>query len=144
MAYVSSTLRENNKCHLTIFLYQSTLKVEVRCVSWSCTHQPKLATNCGQLIQLALLKWPQIRHKGTLSHAKWHSHHVLPIWFENFKKFMQKIKLRVPFVKHQPKSLLASSKAHYGMMWYVTLWPQNTIWTNLKVFHTLFTNFAQP
>ena len=47
---------------------------------------------------------------------KWYFHDAVPIWFEIFKKFMQKLKFSVPFVKHRPKSILASSKSHDGMM----------------------------
>ena len=55
--------------------------------------QPQLAT-CGQLINLALFKWPQIWHKHAQSHAKWFLHHALPISFEIFRKFMQKLKFK--------------------------------------------------
>ena len=62
-------------------------------VSRSCLHQPQLATR-GPLINLALFKWPQIWHKRAQSHAKWCLHHALPIWFEIFRKFMQKLKFK--------------------------------------------------
>ena len=55
--------------------------------------QPQLAT-CGQLINLALFKWPQIWHKRAQSHAKWCLHHALPISLEIFRKFVQKLKFK--------------------------------------------------
>ena len=52
------------------------------------------------------------------------------------KKIMQKLKFRVPFVKHRPKSLLASNKAHDGTMVH-HIGTKTTIWTNLKVSYTI-------
>ena len=69
-----------------------SLKGEVRCESIMYM-SPQLAT-CGQLINLALFKWPQIWHKRAQSHAKWCLHHAPPILFEIFRKFMQKLKFK--------------------------------------------------
>ena len=62
-------------------------------VSRSCLSTPKLAT-FGQITNLVLFKWPQIWHKRAQSHANWCLRHALPIWFEMFKKFMQKFKCK--------------------------------------------------
>ena len=137
--------------------------------------QTQLATR-GPLINLALFKWPQIWHKRAQSHAKWCLHHALPIWFEIFRKFMQKLKFKgsiwetsmdrskIAFqhhVKHvmvwwmqilkfkgsicetsmdRIKIAFYHHVKHVMVWWYITLWPQNTIWTPPKKFHTLFTN----
>ena len=126
-----------NKLYLPIIHSQSwgTMWVDRSCLSLN----PQLAT-CGPLINLALFKWQKNWHKGAQSHAKWSLHHALPIiWFEIFSKFMQKLKFRVPFVKHLPKSLLASCKpARDGVLWCITLWPQiKQHWTNLKVLYNI-------
>ena len=124
-----------NKLYLPIIHSQSwgTMWVDRSCLSLT----PQLAT-CGPLINPALFKWQKNWHKGAQSHAKWSLHHALPIiWFEIFSKFMQKLKFRVPFVKHLPKSLLASHLKHMMVWWYIILWPQNTICTNWKVSYIL-------
>ena len=56
--------------------------------------------------------------------------HNLPIWFEIFKKSMEKLKFRVLFVKHLPKSLLASHVKH-TMVWFKIA----KIFWNLHIWH---------
>ena len=49
----------------------------------------------------------------TLTCQMMFSRNALPICFDIFKiKIMQKLKFRVPFMKHRPISLLASRKVH--------------------------------
>ena len=71
-----------------------TLKIGVRDIY--VTRSPLIyihinPTSRPLIDHLALLKWPQIWHKGAQSHAKWCLHHALPIWFVIFKKLMQKL-----------------------------------------------------
>ena len=43
-------------------------------------------------------------------------HHALPNWLEIFKIYMEKLKFRLPFVKHLPKCLLQTRKGDRGEM----------------------------
>ena len=71
--------------------------------------------------------------------------YALPIWFEIFMKFMQELKFRVParilFSMHASTKIQFSiMHVKHMMVWWYTchaLWPQNNIWTNLKVSYTI-------
>ena len=99
--------------------------------------QPQLAT-CGPLINLPLFKWPQIWHKHAQSHAKCCLHHALPISFEIFRKFMQKLKFKGYIICEtsidHTKIAFSIMLKHVMVWWYITLWQQNTIWTAPKSF----------
>ena len=85
----------------------------VRCESIMHVLQPQFAT-FGPLIHLAF-----VQITSNLAQGRVHSHvpndvFTMPwqnlVW--NFQKYMQRLQFRVPFVKHRPKSVLPSSKAH--------------------------------
>ena len=139
---VSIIVHENNKLEETIFLYQPTLKVEVRWCE-SIMYISTLIATSRPLIHLALFKWPQIWHKGAQSHM-WNNVWTMPC--ELGLKFSRKSCIHSTSGFHLesvhvylPKSLLASCNKLKNVMvrWHITLWPQNTIWTNLKVAYTI-------
>ena len=105
-----------------------------------CVPQPQLAT-CGLLIHLALFKWPQIWHKGAQGHAKRCFH--MPCHFGlNFSKKSCKnsnLAFRSWIIDQNPS--FSSSKARDCVMVHLIL-TTNTVWTNLRVSHALFTTLV--
>ena len=92
---------------------------------------PQLASSSPNC-HLTIFKWTQIWHRGASSHGKWWYHCAFPFLFEIFKIFMPKLKNRASFVKHAQESL-NQTRGHMLVWCYITIGPQNTIWTNQKV-----------
>ena len=111
--------------------------------------QPQLAT-CGPLIDSPTINYcsNDLEFATRLqSHMPNNDVCTMPFDFDlSFSNNSCKnSKLEFHFVKHLPKSLLASCKVHDGVMVYITLWPLNTIWTLPKsLIHYPQTTLVKP